>query len=72
MYKDVKNVFLSSSRTRYELEKIYTIVSEFSEYDVNDLKNKYYEEFYKIIKQLEVENIIKPVGKNQNSSLVML
>lgn len=71
MYKDVKNVFLSSSKTWYELEKIYKIVSECSEYDVNDLKNKYYEEFYKIIKQLEVENIIKPVGKNQNSSLVM-
>ena len=71
MYKNVKNVFLSSSKTWYELEKIYKIVSECSEHDVNDLKNKYYEEFYKIIKQLEVENIIKPIGKNQNSSIDM-
>ncbi|WP_322392453.1 hypothetical protein, partial [Clostridium perfringens] len=35
--------------------------------DINDVKNKYYEEFYKLISDMERSNVLKKYGNEQNS-----
>lgn len=51
----------------WTLEELFILASEILGIDINDIKNKYYEEFYKLISEMERTTILKKVGNEQNS-----
>lgn len=51
----------------WTLDELFILSSEIIGIDVNDIKNKYYEEFYKFVTDMERTNVLIKVGNDQNS-----
>lgn len=63
----IKAKMTSFKRKRvWSLDELFNITSEILHIDVNDIKNKYYLDFYNLIREMEYNNIIKNYGNEQN------
>lgn len=65
---EIKSKMMNLKRKSiWTLDELFILVSEILCTDINDIKNKYYEEFYKLIIYMERTNVINKVGNEQNS-----
>lgn len=65
---EIKSKMMSFKRKSiWTLDELFILSSEILSIDINDIKNKYYEEFYKLITDMERINVLKKVGSEQNS-----
>jgi len=65
---EIQSKMLSFKRkTVWTLDELFILSSEILGIDINDIKNKYYEEFYKLITDMERTNVLKKFGNEQNS-----
>lgn len=53
-----------------KIEDIYNIVSKILKISVIELKTVEYDIFFKVVKELEKDEILKPYGKNMNSMML--
>lgn len=66
--KKMKSKMIEFKRkTVWNLDELFNIASLISYIDINDIKNKYYIDFYKLLKDMENNNIIRKYGTEQNS-----
>lgn len=67
--KKIKDLIHTHTSSILKLEDAYKIVSKVLRVDIVELKTIEYDLFYKIIRELEQENILKPYGKNTNAMM---
>ena len=67
IYKIKSEMLNVKRKTIWTLDELFGLISKILDIDINDIKNKYYRDFNKIIRDMEQEHILKRVGKEQNS-----
>lgn len=65
----IKKLISAHTSSILKLEDVYKIVSKVLRINIVDLKTVEYDIFYKIIRELEQDSIIKPYGKNTNAMM---
>ncbi|MGL4108429.1 Wadjet anti-phage system protein JetD domain-containing protein [Clostridium sp. LP20] len=65
---EIRSKMMSFKRKSiWKLDELFSLSSEILDIEINDIKNKYYEEFYMLITDMERTNVLKKVGNEQNS-----
>lgn len=71
-YERIKNEILNFNKSRINLEDLYKIASNNDSNFLNRLKTVEYADFFKLIKKLSEEGILKKCGKETNKKTMML